>query len=313
MTSHVADDAQAPWTWPDDRLRDVGLKVLTNRPLIDIEAASACNAVCTFCPRESIVRPQRIMTPETFDHVNRLVPDGATVMFAGLGEPLMNRRLASFVRKFKERGISACIITNGMLLTPERQAELIDVGIDQIQVSVHGRDPSVVRQLMPTGVDPDRVEAHIEHLAAIRQSSLRVRLNVVQTRENAGEVPALRAWANRLGVGLFVRELHNRGGSLADPAEAPPDRPACGIYAAVTFMDAEGFVASCVNDVRSLSRLGHCSTLCWGDVTAWKARTIQSGPWFPACTGCGDDYRWTILANASVEGGEEVLQAAIAP
>jgi MoaA/NifB/PqqE/SkfB family radical SAM enzyme len=55
------------------------------------------------------------------------------------GEPLMNPRFADMVRYAKEReAFQIDTTTNGTLLSPERNLELISAGLDRINISVNG-------------------------------------------------------------------------------------------------------------------------------------------------------------------------------
>ena len=278
--------------WEPERVRAVSLAIVDNpAPLFDIEVSAACNLSCRFCPRDALARPQRIMTPETFAAVERFLPAGAVVMFAGLGEPLTNPHLPEFAARLKRRGVSPCVITNGILMTRPRIEALIDAGIDQFQVSVHAVDRAVFRRLVPD-IDVARLVANLRALAELRPPRLRARLNFVAGAENVGELPAVRALASELGFDLFVRAEHNRGGHLGGAAVVPHG---CGIFAAVTLITTQGDVLSCVNDIAGQSRLGSVRQLLWEEVRAWKHKTIVSGEWFPACSSCDDGYRWVLL------------------
>ncbi len=278
--------------WSPERVRSTSLTIVDDRaPLFDIEAAAACNLSCRFCPRGELTRPQRIMAPEVFAAVERFLPAGAVVMFAGLGEPLTNLHLADYVARLKRRDVSPCVITNGLLLTPPRVEALVAAGIDQIQVSVHALDKAPFERLVPD-IDVTTLLANLRHLAAVRPPALRVRLNFVDCAENSGELDGVARLAGELGFGLFVRQEHNRGGHLGRTGEMPGG---CGIFAAVTLITAQGDVLSCVNDVAGRSRLANVRDLTWDEVRAWKRRTIASDRWFPACASCDDGYRWVLL------------------
>jgi wyosine [tRNA(Phe)-imidazoG37] synthetase (radical SAM superfamily) len=106
---------------PKKDLQKAALKILINNPLFDVEASSACNINCSFCPRTKLARKQTIMWPEIFAYVLKFLPQNAVVMFAGFGEPLLNKNLEIYIRQLKDRNISSCIITNGILLASERQ------------------------------------------------------------------------------------------------------------------------------------------------------------------------------------------------
>lgn len=274
--------------------------MLDQAPLFDLEAASACNMVCSFCPRDEIARPERVMSPETFARVLAFLPDGAVVMFSGLGDSLLNPHLEGFVAALTARQISTCVITNGLRLTPHRAQALVDVGLREFQVSVHGLDARSLEPIVTRGADPERVARHLDALAAIRPTDVRVRVNFVETPENAASRELVRMWAEARGFRFFYRRLHTRGGSLTlrRPTEAVEG---CGIFAAVTFVTVEGDILPCVNDVRSESPLGNVASLTFEQLRARKREVIEEGRWFTPCGGCNDDYRWVILANGAVD------------
>jgi MoaA/NifB/PqqE/SkfB family radical SAM enzyme len=276
---------------PRERIRAANLALLDTPPLFDIEVASACNVVCTFCPRDEMVRPKKLMDEPTFAALLKFLPEDAIAMVSGLGDALLHPRLPELVARLVGRGVSTCMITNGVRLTPARQEALIAAGIAEIQVSVHGVSDAVVRRIVPVGADPHAVRTNVERLA--HRGGPRVRINFVETPENAEERAAVQAWAEALGARFFHRRLHTRGGTVGDGRDTGEG---CGIYAGVTFISVEGDVMPCVNDVRGEGRFGNVRDASWAEVVAWKRGVITDGRWFGACTGCDDDYRWVLLA-----------------
>ncbi|MCA9493349.1 MAG: radical SAM protein [Myxococcales bacterium] len=275
------------------------LALLEQAPLFDLEIASACNVVCTFCPREEMVRERALMTEDTFAAVLEFLPSGAVAMLSGLGDSLLHPKLATFVRRLGSRSVSACVITNGVRLTAERQDELLDAGIAEVQVSVHGLEEATVRRIVPVGARPALVRAHVERLAAV--GGARIRVNFVETEDNIHEREAVRVWAASLGARFFHRRQHTRGGTIGS-ARAPEGHHGCGIFGSVTFISADGVVLPCVNDVRAEGRFGVVGQVSWADVLAWKREVIRDGRWFAACHSCDDDYRWVLLGRGGLEG-----------
>lgn len=274
-------------------------ELLEQPPLFDIEVASSCNVVCTFCPRDVMVRDAKLMSRETFAALTGFLPDGAVAMLGGLGDALVHPDVAEMVDALVRRGVSTCVITNGVRLTTERQEALLAAGVDEIQVSVHGFDPAIVQQIMPRGARPDVVRRQVEELAA--RGGPRLRINFVETPVNASEREAVGAWARDLGARFFPRLQHTRGGTVGEqrPSEGCTG---CGVFGSVTFISADGDVLPCVNDVRGDGKLGNVRDVSWADVLAWKRRTIAQHAWFDACRACDDDYRWVLLANAGLRG-----------
>lgn len=285
--------------WPDLQRRHRNLALLAEPPLFDIEAASACNITCSFCPRSEMSRTPRLMSRQTFAQVLTLLPAHAIVMFSGLGDSLLNGHLEEFVQTLVARQISPCVITNGVRLDPARQRSLIAAGLAQIQVSVHGLDRQTLAPIVTRGADPERVLANLEHLAAHRPSTLRARLNFVETPDNAHAATGVEALAARLGFEFFYRRLHTRGGTVVS-LRAGAACTGCGIFATVTFITVAGDVLPCVNDVRGEGRLGHVGDLDWPTLQARKHAVIHEGVWFSACQRCDDDYRWVILGQGSI-------------
>jgi len=284
---------------PPAERRARNLALLGNAPLIDLEVASACNAVCTFCPRQEMAREAGRMSEETFAAVEALLPEDAIVMVSGLGEGILHPSLPAWIARLRARGVSSSVITNGIALTPARQAALVNSGIDQIQVSVHGVEEQTVRGVMPRGAPVDVVRAHLEHLARTMPRRLRVRLNFVETSTNGHASAEVEALARELGFDFFYRREHARGGAL-DGGRAAGTDEGCGIFASVTFISADGDVLPCVNDVRGEGRLGNVRALDWATVLDWKRQVITSGQWFAPCGGCDDDYRWVLTGQGGL-------------
>lgn len=288
--------------WTPERRRAAGLRVLEHPQLFDVEAASACNIVCSFCPREEMQRPMRLMDERTLDRLAEFLPDDAVVMFSGLGESILNPRLERLISSLKRRSISSSLITNGVRLLPARQRSLIEAGLDEVQISVHGLDRETLSSIVTRGAAPERVHENLEHLARTRPSGLRVRVNFVETAENAAATARVEAWARSLGFHFYYRRLHNRGGSLASLRNIG-ENSGCGIFAAVTFITVEGNILSCVNDVRGAEGLGSIFELDWPALKRKKAETLETDRWFGHCRSCNDDYRWIILGQDGVGSG----------
>ena len=288
----TAQDVARVARWSREQRREAALRLLKALPLFDIEASSACNDDCPFCPRAALTRPQELMTPETFQAVERFLPGNAVVMFSGLGEPLLNPHLPDFVARLKRRGVSSCVVTNGLLLTSDLADALVDAGLDQFQVSVRDLAFPVARMA--------RITANLEHLKDHRRPGLRCQLNVVLSDEASSCPQAAEALASRLGFSIFVRRRHSRGGADSDRRSRRPD-DGCGIFAAVTMITAQGGILACTNDLAGSTEMGHVATCNWPEVLTKKAAALATGASFAPCNGCDDDYRWVILANAGVD------------
>ena len=119
--------------------------------VIYIDPCDTCNFRCKFCPSGNLElmkktrgRGHGVMD---FDVYCRIIdslkefPDPVRVVrLYKEGEPLLNPRFADMVRyaKASPRVERVDTTTNGSLLTPERSLEIIDAGLDRINISVEG-------------------------------------------------------------------------------------------------------------------------------------------------------------------------------
>lgn len=292
--------ARAEAMSPEEQLR-AAYALLERPPLFDLEAASACNLRCRFCPRDRRRTRPPLMSPKTFADVRAFMPSGAVAMFSGLGEPLLNPRLEAYVAALKEDGVSSCVITNGLLLDEDRQMSLMDAGIDQFQISLHSLEPEVWSGI--TGgraKEHQRVLGHLDRLAEQRRPGLRGQVNVVIAGQGEDEVEELGRYTSERGFDLFLRRVHSRGGTSAGSC-LPAGTLPCGILASVTFVASDGVVHVCSNDVEGVAVAGSVDGLDWEGLVGWKIGRLTRGGAVEPCSSCNDDYRWAILACGSVD------------
>lgn len=188
-----------------------------------IETSSRCNLKCTTCaltydPKE----PGRELDWEAFVRLVDQFPELDRVVLHGLGEPLLNRDLARMVAYCKGKGAAVLFNTNGILLTRDRQAELIDAGLDELRVSLDAATPETFLRVRGAPAF-ERIMANIASLQALKaERGLRqpkITLFMTGMKENIHELPdlvraAARAGADEVnlqrlvffGVGMAVEE-----------------------------------------------------------------------------------------------------------
>lgn len=88
------------------------------------------------------------------------------IVFSGLGEPLMNPHLPDYVRMTVEAGIAGRVevITNGLLLTPEKSRALVAAGITNINISVQGLDVAGYEKTCGIRIDFERYLENLKYL-----------------------------------------------------------------------------------------------------------------------------------------------------
>ncbi len=151
--------------------------------LIQISCSDFCNFKCKFCfqsrgmeaLRQDDFRPG-VMTMETFkklaDQVRVFPTKVKAFRFTGFGEPLMNKYLPQMITYAKQKDLAekVTIFTNGLLLTPQLNNQLIESGLDEVMLSLEGLSSEKYLEITKTQVDFEQLVENIGHLYEHRHS-----------------------------------------------------------------------------------------------------------------------------------------------
>jgi radical SAM protein with 4Fe4S-binding SPASM domain len=127
---------------------------------VDIETSSACDMRCPMCYTvtdkfKQLVKP-RLMKFELF---KKIVDECAannvfSIRVSLRGEPFLHPQIVEMIRYAKGSGIKeVASLTNGLKLTPERFAELVDIGMDWLTISFDGMGETYERIRKPAKFD----------------------------------------------------------------------------------------------------------------------------------------------------------------
>ncbi|WP_084516645.1 radical SAM protein [Microtetraspora niveoalba] len=108
---------------------------------LQLEVTSACNLRCRMCLvryRPPVNRIRGAMPLELFHRLLDALPGLRLLTLQGLGEPLLSPHLLPMIAEAKRRGVRTGFTTNATLLTPERSARLVELGVDWVRVSLDG-------------------------------------------------------------------------------------------------------------------------------------------------------------------------------
>jgi PqqA peptide cyclase len=148
------------------------------------------------------------------------------VHFSG-GEPLVRRDLAALVRHAGAIGLYSNLITSGVLLDRARLAELVEAGLEHVQLSFQDAEAASADRIAGLA------DAHPKKLAAaalVREAGLPLTVNAVMHRQNLERLPDMIELALKLGAGrLEVAHVQYYGWALANrrallPTEAQLER-----------------------------------------------------------------------------------------
>ncbi len=125
----------------------------------------ACDINCPFCPRQTYgsTIESGLMSFDIVKHVAPYLEYSHYTGLFGLGEPFLHPRFIEFITTVKRAGGYAATSTHGMSLDRETIVELIDAGLDELEISIDAKNPKVFNFLR-RGADLDTIIHNIKTL-----------------------------------------------------------------------------------------------------------------------------------------------------
>lgn len=186
-----------------------------------VELTYRCNLDCVFCYNDVALRGRAL----SFDDYRRLLADlermGVFQVVLSGGEPLAHPDFFGIGAEARARGFVVRVKTNGHALRREVARRLrAEIDTFGVEVSLHGATAATHDR--QTRV-PGSFEVLVANLAAAREEGLRLRLNAALTCWNEGEVEAMFALADGLGMPLsFDPEISVRDDGDRSPLALAP-------------------------------------------------------------------------------------------
>ena len=188
------------------------IKNRLKRPLkVTIEITNACNSDCIMCPRQSMTRPVKNMD---FELYKKIIDDCGKVGVKiiqpfNFGEPLMHNRLGEFIRYAKEHTKSRIqISTNAALLNSEKAMELLNSGLDRINIDIDGFTKDTFEKVRKN-LDFDRVVENTEKFIELKKKlnkHIFTTVSIINMDETSGEIAEFkRYWKPRVDRVLDVK------------------------------------------------------------------------------------------------------------
>ena len=161
---------------------------------VRVSLTDRCNFDCVYCHNEGLGDTRGPMAPRdhemSTDDVVRFLEvarefDVGAVKLTG-GEPLLRQDVEEIVRRAPD-GMAVSMTTNGTML-PGRAEDLVDAGLERVNVSQDALDEETFKQVTQAGAY-DAVMEGVE--AALDAGLAPVKLNMVVFERTAGYVPEM--------------------------------------------------------------------------------------------------------------------------
>lgn len=156
--------------------------------VIYIDPCDTCNFHCKFCPSGNLELMKktkgRIHGPMDFELYKQIIDSLQefkdpirVIRLYKEGEPLLNQRFADMVRyaKVSSKVQRVDTTTNASLLTPERSLEIIDAGLDRINISVEGINAEQYRDFSGHKMD---YQAFVDNIAFFYDHKKQCEMNI---------------------------------------------------------------------------------------------------------------------------------------
>jgi radical SAM protein with 4Fe4S-binding SPASM domain len=149
-------------SWIEKRIYLNDVVPLRTPLCIKIDPTRSCNFKCIYCGHSTSdpsIKDGGTMTLETFEKfiAGFTFPEKArSITFAGLGEPLLNKKLPEMIRLSKKIADETILVTNGSLLTESMADKLIDAGLDTVRISLQGLNAFDYKRIGGVEIDFDR-------------------------------------------------------------------------------------------------------------------------------------------------------------
>lgn len=176
---------------------------------MEVSPSGACNHRCLFCAVDYLEYQPRFLDAALWrERIRELAGLGLkSVMFAGEGEPLLNRAIATIVGDTRAAGVDVSLVSNAVLLR-EDVARAIVPSLEWIKVSCNAGTPETYAAVHRTR--PEDFERVMENLAL----AVRIRregghrctfgIQILLLPENAAEIGLLAVRARAIGLDYLV-------------------------------------------------------------------------------------------------------------
>ena len=187
--------------------------------LAQVVPVRRCNLACGYCSEfDKISSP--VPLGRMLARIDHLAALGTSMIDLSGGEPLLHPELDDIVRRIREHGVIAGLLTNGYLLTRERIQRLNRAGLDHLQISIDNVTPDATSHKSLKVLDQK-----LRWLADLAEFDVNINTVLGAAVRHPSDALRIAERALSLGFGTSVGLIHDRSGTLV-----PCDREQRQIY-----------------------------------------------------------------------------------
>jgi radical SAM protein with 4Fe4S-binding SPASM domain len=149
---------------------------------------------------------RELNTAECFSAIDKIANSKVPHIHLLGGEPLLKKDLFQIIAHAKSRNICVTINTNGIVLSESYSKKLIELGVDQIVVSLDGSKPSVNDGIRGKGTF-SKIVANITKLKELleksNKSNMKIGVAFTLVKDNLNDVADMLKLAKRLKIDII--------------------------------------------------------------------------------------------------------------
>ena len=289
-------------------MRDFSKEKILDKFSVDIELTNACNASCSFCPRDKMPDIGTIKPYHFYKAVERGLEHPGTPYFAfcGTGDSLMNKSIVKYAQYIRDAGGNLSIATNGHLMNEEKAQALIEAGVSQVTFNVASRGEKYEQEY---GLDFKTTYENILNFIKFSKGRCTTRIALVLHDDGTRYEDEEMYWRSK-GVKDFINyEVINRAGALYPLRDISAQKvlqvkqslrkkgeiDACLVPFFFFFIGWDGYYYLCSSDWQKKVRVGHIETHAIEETYAARKRAVKTRS--PICAQCTSDPVNRFLSN----------------
>lgn len=202
-------------------LIDAAREGLTAPVNLTWEITLKCNLQCRHCLSSAgRPHPEELDTRECYQVIDQLAEHKVFQINVGGGEPFARDDFFPILEYAGQKGVVACISTNGTMLDQDICRRLADAGRVYLQVSLDGVDEQTNDSIRGKGT----YKRALEGMAHLAHQGVEFSVNTVLTRQNYDQLEQLKALAAGYGANLRVSRFRPSGRAKDCWEDLAPDK-----------------------------------------------------------------------------------------
>lgn len=194
-------------------------------PMVMLDTTSRCNLTCTHCPNSALSQEADFLGDMSNELIYRILDEiaveapGTLTRLFDSGEPLLRKDLHEHVGYAKQRGLQkVSITTNGTMLVEKRRKELIEAGMDHIEVSLDAASAETYLKIRMSPLYDRVVENTLSYIKESKAYNVNTRVTVsfVLQTDNRHEVEAFKKFWDGKVDNVYIREFHSHNDFVDD-------------------------------------------------------------------------------------------------